>query len=160
MKTTSAWVVVVLFVAGSLIAALGGNAPSAPAESADSLRDAILEHEKKELDCLKTGNMDLFASLIADEAVFVNPRGQAGKAQVVKNTSEVHLEEYTIEDVRFVPVSPESGLISYELTQKGTSHGRSFSSRVFASALWVKRGNQWVCLFSQETAARPPVPAQ
>ncbi len=53
----------------------------------DSLQKTIVEQERKELDCLKTGNMELFSTLIANDAVFVNARGTAGKAEVVKNTS-------------------------------------------------------------------------
>lgn len=120
----------------------------------DSLQKTIVEQERRELDCLKTGNMELFSTLIADDAVFVNARGTAGKAEVVKNTSDVRLEEFTMEDVRFARVSAESGVIAYKLTEKGTAHGKAFSAQVYASALWVKRDGKWVSLFSQETAAR------
>jgi hypothetical protein len=98
--------------------------------------------------------MELFSSLIADDAVFVNARGTAGKAEVVKNTSTVRLEEYTMEDVRFARISAESGVIAYKLSEKGSAHGKPFSAQVYASALWVKRDGKWVSLFSQETAAR------
>jgi hypothetical protein len=120
----------------------------------DALQKTIVEQERKELDCLKTGDMELFSSLIADDAVFVNARGTAGKAEVVKNTSEVRLDQFTMEDVRFARVSAESGVIAYKLTERGTAHGKTFSAEVYASALWVKREGKWVSLFSQETAAR------
>lgn len=130
---------------GSLAAASAAN---------DALRSTIVENEKKELDCLKTGDMRLFASLIADDAVFVNPRGMAGRAEVVKNTSEVRLNNYSMEDVHFLAISPESGMITYKLTETGSAHGKEFLAQVYASALWVRRDGKWVSLFSQETPAR------
>jgi uncharacterized protein DUF4440 len=120
----------------------------------EALRSAIVENEQRELDCLKTGDMRLFAGLIADDAVFVNPGGMAGKAEVVKNASEVRLKSYSMEDIRFVSISPESGMITYKLTENGVAHGKEFSAQVYASALWVQRDGKWVSLFSQETPAR------
>jgi len=59
-----------------------------------------------------------------------------------------------MDDVRFVPVSADSGLIVYTLTESGTSHGKEFAAKVNVSALWLKRDGKWLCAFSQETAAR------
>jgi hypothetical protein len=106
------------------------------------------------LDSLKAGNLELFGKLLADDAVFVDAQGPASKAQVVKNVAEFKLLEYSMEDVRFVPVSAESGLIAYKVTEKGVSHGREFTAQVYISAVWTKHGGKWICLFSQETAAK------
>ncbi|HTP88228.1 MAG TPA: nuclear transport factor 2 family protein [Bryobacteraceae bacterium] len=129
------------------------------ASSADSMRDEIVASERAELDCLKTGDMKTFAGLIADEAVFVDSRGADGKQPVVEHSAAVHLDEFSMDDIRFVQVSPDSGLIAYTLTEKGSAHGHEFSARVHVSALWTKRGGRWVCLFSQETPAREAKPA-
>jgi hypothetical protein len=64
-----------------------------------------------------------------------------------------------MEDVKFVPISANTGLISYKIVEKGVSHGREFAAQAYVSSIWTKRGNKWVCLFSQETSARP-APAQ
>jgi len=118
------------------------------------IRDQIIAKERQELDSLKSGNYEEFASLLADDAVFVDAHGAAGKAEVVKNTVEFRLDEYSMEDLKFVPVSSESGPIAYKITEKGTSHGKQFSAQDYVSALWAKRGSNWACLFSQETSAR------
>jgi len=119
-----------------------------------TLQSTILAQERQGLDCLKTGNLAEFAAATAGEAVFVDAHGPADKAQVVKNTSEFRLDDYTIEDVKFVPLSSKSGLISYKLTESGTSHGKQFKAKVYVSSIWTKRKSKWLCLFSQETAAR------
>ena len=120
----------------------------------DSLQQQIVSKEREELDSLKAGNLELFGNLLADDAVFVDAQGPASKAQVVKNVAEFRLLEYSMEDVRFVPVSEESGLIAYKVTEKGVSHGREFTAQVYISAVWTKHRGKWICLFSQETAAK------
>ena len=120
----------------------------------DSLQQQIVAKEREELDSLKTGDAKTFASLLADEAVFVDARGTAGKAEVVSHVTDFRLLEYSMEDVRFVRLSERSGVIAYKLIQKGSSHGREFTATAYASAVWVERDGKWVCVFSQETAAR------
>ncbi len=119
-----------------------------------SLQEEIVAQERKELESIKTGDMATFASLIAEEAVFVDARGTAGKAEVVKNTANFKLLEFTMEDVKFVPLSARSGVVAYKLVQKASAHGQEFTSQAYASALWIERGGRWVCVFSQESASK------
>jgi ketosteroid isomerase-like protein len=123
-------------------------------DSQDALRDVIVAQERAELDSLKTGDMTAFANFLADDAVLVDARGPAGKAEVLKHTADFRLHGYTMSDIRFVPLSPDSGLIVYSIAESGTSHGKEFTAKVHVSALWAKRGGKWVCVFGQETATR------
>ena len=122
--------------------------------TAESMQQQIVAKEREELEALKTGDANAFANLIADEAVFADSRGTAGKAEVVQHISDFKLKEYSIEDVKFVAVSETSGVIAYKLTQSGTSHGHDFTAHATASALWTRRDGKWLCLFSQETPTR------
>lgn len=119
----------------------------------DSIQQQIVAKEHQELESLKAGNLEAFGDLLADNAVFVDAHGPASKAEVLKNVAGFRILEYAMEDVRFVRVAAESGLIAYKITEKVNSHGREFTARVYISALWRKQGGKWICLFSQETAA-------
>ena len=110
--------------------------------------------ERQELDCLKSGDYDQFAGLIADDAVFLDRRGTAGKAEVVSNTRSVRLTEYTMSNIKFVRVSDNAEMLLYQLDETGTIRGNAFTAKVNISALWTNRGGKWVCLFSQETATK------
>src|SRR5436305_3407690 len=70
--------------------------------AATKIRDTIVAKERQELDCLKTGQMQEFAALISDDAVFLDPHGSAGKKEVVETTSHFKLLDYNMEDVKFV----------------------------------------------------------
>jgi len=119
-----------------------------------TLRDQVVAAERAELDALKSGNTAGFANLIADEAVFVDAAGPAPKKEVVEHVAEFRLLDYTMSDVQFVSLSPSSGLIVYRAAETGTSHGKNFSANVLVSAIWARQNGKWVCLFSQETAAK------
>jgi uncharacterized protein (TIGR02246 family) len=141
-----------------LTVALGcaqGQAPgqSAPA-SGGALREQIVAQERAGLDALKTGDLTAFAASTAEDAVFVDAQGAATKAEVMQHTADFRLHDYTMADVRFVPLAAESGLIVYTLTESGASHGKEFSARVHVSSVWLKRDGRWMCVFSQETAAK------
>jgi hypothetical protein len=122
--------------------------------AANPMEQQIVAKEREGLEALKTGNLELFADLTADDAVLVDARGPASKAQVMKNVAGFKLTEYAMEDVKFVPLSPTSGLITYKISEKGVSHDKEFAASAYVSSIWTKRGAKWVCLFSQETATR------
>ena len=73
---------------------------------------------------------------------------------MLKNVAGFRLSDYSMENVQFVPLSAKSGLISYKISEKGVSHGKEFAAQAYVSSIWVERGNKWLCVFSQETAAR------
>jgi Domain of unknown function (DUF4440) len=160
MKRTSSLTVIAAIVFSSifLAASYGMSAakfrphylPGSPNDD-NAIEQQIIAKEKEGLDALKNGDVDHFGNLTADEAVLVDAHGPASKAQVLKNVAGFTLTDYSMEDIRFVPVSAATGLISYKITEKGVSHGREFTAQAYVSSLWTERNNKWLCLFSQET---------
>ena len=152
---TAAAMVVVLVTARDIVQAQAKAQTEKIANTKlQALQQQIVAKERQELEALKSGNTQEFASLIAEEAVFVDPRGTATKAEVVGHIGDFKLLEFSMEDIKFVALSETSGVIAYKLTEKGSSHGREFTSTAYASAVWMQRDGKWVCVFSQETPAR------
>jgi ketosteroid isomerase-like protein len=141
-------------VSGALILLTVSLAPGQQGTAAQALRDEIVAQERAGLDALKTGDLRAFADSTAEEAIFVDAQGPAGKAEVMKNVAGFRLGGYTMSDIRFVPLSADSGLLVYRLAETGTSHGKDFTAKVNVSVLWLKRGGKWLCLFTQETGAK------
>jgi ketosteroid isomerase-like protein len=121
---------------------------------AQGLKDEIVAQERAGLEALKSGDIAAFGATIADDAVFVDASGPAGKAQVVKNVAGFRLREFSMSDIRFVGLSADTGLIVYVMDETGTSHGKEFSAKVYVASVWSKRSGKWLCEFSQETATR------
>ncbi|MGA2589737.1 MAG: nuclear transport factor 2 family protein [Bryobacteraceae bacterium] len=148
MRNANLGIVVALVMVSAGQTSLSGQTAT------EGMRQRIIAKEQEGLNDLKTGDLAAFSSSLAEDAVFVDAHGPASKAEVVEHTAGFRIQEYTMEDVRFVQLSSTSGLIAYTLTEKGTSHGRDFAAKVYVSALWAERGDKWVCVFSQETAAK------
>jgi ketosteroid isomerase-like protein len=138
----------------AILAVLLALAAFARSAQNDTLQKQIAARESQGLDDLKSGNYDDFASLTADDAIFMDSHGSATKAQVMENTTNFRLSSYAMTDVKLVRISGSSGVLLYQLNEAGTSHGKDFTAKVNVSSLWAKRGGKWFCLFSQETAAR------
>ncbi len=163
MRTASTLIAVVAIVISSLLLELpeiSAAAPKSPDSrgaqtQAGSLEQQIVAKERDGLDALKAGNVEQFGNLTADDAVLVDAHGPATKAQVLQNVAGFTLTDYSMDDVRFVPLSAKSGLITYKITEKGVSHGKEFAAQAYVSSIWAEREGKWLCLFSQETAARP-----
>jgi hypothetical protein len=119
-----------------------------------SMEEQVISKEREGLDALKAGNLELFGNLTADDAVLVDAHGPASKTQVLQNVAGFKLVDYSMEGMQFLPISKNSGLISYKINEKGVSQGKEFSAQAYVSSIWTEREKKWVCVFSQETAAR------
>jgi Domain of unknown function (DUF4440) len=150
------WIVVPTGIALGLLTVTLAGAESPEARAA--LRDQVVAQERGGLDLLKKGDIAAFAQTVASDAIFVDDHGPATRSEVVEHTASFKLDNYTMTDIRFVALSPSSGLLSYEMKESGTSHGHAFSADVYVSSVWAQRSGSWQCLFSQETAARTPHP--
>jgi ketosteroid isomerase-like protein len=134
------------------------TAPSFDSGTADTQPSAteqqIVTKEREGLDALHAGNIQKFADLTDEDAIFIDAQGPANKAQVMKNVAGFQLAEYSMDGLKFVSLSKDSGLITYEIHEKGISHGKEFDSHAYVSSIWTKKGKNWLCIFSQETGAR------
>jgi hypothetical protein len=159
MNKVSALLVVVISIFAALLLARPKTSaaahPFASRNASDiSLEQQVVAKEREGLDALKSGNVELFGNLTADDAVLVDAHGPATKAQVLKNVAEFTLSDYSMDNLQFVPLSPNSGLITYKISEKGVSHGKEFAAQAWVSSIWSHRGDKWLCVFSQETGAR------
>ena len=124
-----------------------------PMNGGDMNRDEIIGQERAGLEAWKSGDVAKLGATLTDDAVFVDADGILRKPELLKQLGDVKLTGYTMSDVRFVPVSPDIGVVSYTLTENGTRQGRSFSAKVYVSSAWVKNGRLFQCVFSQKTLA-------
>jgi len=154
MKRTLIFIAAAFLVSPVSPLALQPTALADAQSPANPMQQTILLKEREGLDDLKAGNLDGFAALTADDALFVDSAGPATKAQVMRNVVNFHLTDYTIENVQFVQLSPTSGLIHYKITETGSSHGHDFTAKALISSIWTQRDGQWLCLFSQETITK------
>jgi hypothetical protein len=100
--------------------------PQMPMNGGDVNRDEIVAQERAGLEALKSGDVAKVGAAMTDDAVFVDANGILRKPELLKLLGDVKLKDYTMSDVRFVPVSPDNGAVSYTLTESG--RGRAMRS--------------------------------
>ena len=127
--------------------------PQMPMNGGDVNRDEIIGRERAELEALKNGDLATVGAALTDDALFVDSNGILRKPEMLKLLGDVKLKDYTMSDVRLVPVSPDNGVVSYTLTESGTRQGKAFSAKLLVSSAWVRNGRQFQCVFRQETTA-------
>src|ERR1700690_3291642 len=109
-----------------------------------AMEQQIVTKEREGLDALRAGNVQRFADLTAEDGIFIDAQGPASKAQVVKNVAAFTLSEYSMDDLKFVALSKDSGLITYKIHEKGISHGKEFDAHAYVSSIWTKKGKNWL----------------
>ena len=156
MKTIAWFAVLAAVIVGSFAdrSTLPARANNSHKDGPSQLQAEIVAKERQELEALKNGKIEEFSDLMAEEAIFMDSHGSASKAEVIGHLGDLKLFEYAMADIKFVAVSPQSGVIAYKLTQKGRENGKDFADTVYVSALWVRRNGKWVCLFTQESPAQ------
>jgi ketosteroid isomerase-like protein len=130
--------------------------PQMPGNGGDVNRDALIAAARASLDALKRGDVAGYEAMITDDAVIVDDQGLERKPDLVERLADFQLKDYTVSDVRFVPVSSDNGVVSYTLTESGTRHGQPFMSKVNVSSVWERGAGRggYVCVFEQETPAK------
>jgi ketosteroid isomerase-like protein len=96
---------------------------------AQGMKEEIVARERGGLEALKTGDIAALGDAIAEDAVFVDASGPAGKAQVVKNLAGFRPRVFTIPDIKFVPLSADTGLIVYLIDETEHRTAKDFPRR-------------------------------
>jgi len=81
----------------------------------------------------------------------VDGRGERNKIQAVNELAETNVYDYTVWGFKVIPLERDAALVIYEVTMQFPPKAQVRYSRVYISALWVKRAGQWKEVHYQET---------
>src|SRR6266404_4010980 len=134
----------------SLSLAQQSTVPAKTAESQLSsaelkLKDMFEAKIKVEWEALKHKDKKAYADLLSEdyEGVEVEGRGERNKIQAVNELAETNVYDYTVWGFKVIPLGPDAALVIYEVTMEFPPKAQVRYSRVYISALWVKRAGQW-----------------
>lgn len=144
------------------------NAPAQPANTTASATpkaettaaDADVTAKEKEIwDTIKKKDSAAFASMLADDYVYVANDGVYDKAWMVNAVKQLDFTDITFSDWKTLMLDKDTAVVIYTVNTKGTYGGQPVPAKpVRGSSVWVNRGGKWVGVFHQETDIAPPPP--
>src|ERR1700674_140951 len=162
---------IVLLIAALATAAVGQMddmkpKPKAKAKATTSGNAAtekkLVDMEKSLWEAWKNHDSGTFQKLLSSGSVNVNPTGFESTEQEVKEIggSDCKVNSYSVEDPKSTWVDKDAVLLTYKANQDAVCGGQKVPESVWASSLWVKKGNEWKAAFHQETPAQSGMGAE
>src|ERR1700693_5757368 len=150
----------VLLVAALATAAVGQMddikaKPKAKMSANAATEQKLVDMEKSLWEAWKNHDSAPFQKLLSSDSVNVNPMGVTGTEQAVKDIggSDCKVNTYSVEDPKATLDEKDAVLLTSKATQDAVCGGQKVPETVWASSLWVKKGNEWKAAFHQETPA-------
>ena len=150
MKKILCLIAVTFFASSALAqpAAKSSKAQPTPGPTVESLS----AQEKTLWEGFKNKDTKPFEKTLAPDAIEVNARGIDDRASIIRNIGSANcsIKSVALDGFKLMKVDADAVLLTYKGTANGTCDGKAFAP-VYASTLWVKRGEKWMPLFHQET---------
>ncbi|MBV8146082.1 MAG: nuclear transport factor 2 family protein [Gammaproteobacteria bacterium] len=135
------------------------EATSAAAEKSSSAAGkqesdtSFINREREIWEALKHKDKASASRLLADDLTAMGPEGRFNRAQWLQQFDDQYtVDDYKMRDIKLLRPNPTTVILLYDATCKGTGAWKEICTRPMrVSDLWVKRGDQWLDFFSQDT---------
>ncbi len=147
-----------------MLAASAQQPVAAPTGFAEDLKSPATTPEAKlkqmfeikidsEWKAIKNKETKAYGDLLAAdyEGVEIDGKGERNKAQAIAELAETNISDYTLWGFKLIPLGADAALTIYEVTTQFPPKSQIRYSRVYVSALWMKRGGEWKEVHYQET---------
>jgi ketosteroid isomerase-like protein len=124
----------------------------------------LIANERAVIDAFAKGNRANFEKFLARDGWGIDPMmGRMSNAEMLKTfdamAKDMKITSWTISDEKVLWADPNTAILNYTWTGKGTYQGQPMPSPMLATTVWTKRSGNWVALFHQETNKMTPPPA-
>lgn len=119
---------------------------TAPAQAA-ATSDPIA-NEKMIWDFLKAGQVEAFGTLIAADAIEVEPSGVWDRAGILKSVEGFDFSKSTISDFKTLSIDSDAALVTYLVTMPGAK-----TPEERHTTIWALRDGKWKAVFHHGTPA-------
>lgn len=112
----------------------------------------FLELESKVWEALVAGDMQIDASLLADDFLGVYSSGMAGKEEhAAQLEGGPTVADYSLSDARLLMLAEDTVLLTY--LARWTRRATGKQDAMYITSIWKKSGEVWLNIFSQDTKA-------
>jgi hypothetical protein len=136
------------------------SAGLAAAQDKAATEKALIANENKVNDAVAKGDKAAFSALVPSDSMMADGNGVMTTADFLPVFDTVKITTWKITDAKVEWVDASTAIVIYTWTGTGTFQGQKVPPKVYASTVWTKRGDKWVAVYHQESAAAPaPKPA-
>jgi uncharacterized protein (TIGR02246 family) len=121
----------------------------------DSVEAQIVALEKSAFEAWKNKDRKFFEDHMSEAGQYLDSNGVGGKAQYVKAIidNDCIVTRYSLENTKVTMLSKDVALLTYRYAHDVVCGGHPEASPLWASTVYVKRGDKWLIAFHQEIPA-------
>jgi hypothetical protein len=130
------------------------SARNVAARGQERVKETLIGLEKKSWEAWKNHDGKFFQDFLSDDHVEVGFGGSTEKAMVVKVVASANfctVKSYSVDRFQVTMFNANTALLTYHAAQDTTCGGNAVPSPVWASSLYIKRGNRWLNAVYQQT---------
>jgi hypothetical protein len=124
-----------------------------PSQDEGNLKETVLALEKRIWEVYSKQDADAFRNLVADDFACTDMFGRySGKADALDYVAKFRILEYTMKNVKVVPLNATSAIVSYQIDYKvRPTNGQEVESTTRrATSAWAQRKGRWWNVYFEE----------
>jgi hypothetical protein len=122
--------------------------------TANTLDKALIANEKKINEAFAKGDKATFAALVSPTSISADANGFMKSSDMAAILDQAKITSWAISDEKVTWIDPNTAIVTYKWTGAGTVMGQPIPPVTYASTVWAKKGDKWVAVFHQESAAK------
>ena len=121
----------------------------------DSVEAQIVALENSAFEAWKNKDRKFFEDHMSEAGQYLDLNGVGGKAQYVKAIidNDCTVSRYSLDNSKVTMLSKDVALLTYRYAHDVVCGGHPEASPLWASTVYVKRGDKWLIAFHQEIPA-------
>ena len=121
----------------------------------DSVEAQIVALENSAFEAWKNKDRKFFEDHMSEAGQYLDLNGVGGKAQYVKAIidNDCTVSRYSLDNSKVAMLSKDVALLTYRYAHDVVCGGHREASPLWASTVYVKRGDKWLIAFHQEIPA-------
>jgi hypothetical protein len=123
-------------------------------EGTKTLESELVTAEQRLVDSEKKKDSQTLQQALAEDFIYVAYNGLVfTKDRIVKDLQYIDINESQMENFKVRKLGADAAVLTYDLIVHGAIGGHELPRRMYASSVWVHRGDRWVLVLHQETPA-------
>ena len=134
------------------------NANAAKPVAAAPTKESLMAIEKSGWEAWMNKDAKAFEELLSSRYVGFGPAGRLDKASAITSLTnpKCEVKSYSLSDDQLNMIGNDVAVLSFKGAQDGTCDGTKLPANLWASAVYVREGDNWRAVYYSENAATDP----